>query len=232
VRRDLGLPPLTHVLPGLSRALTLVATFPQLEYPRLEPVPFARVTGPLMWEPPSDEVHPPGGGEPLVLVAPSTSQDPRHRMLAAALRGLAGEPVRVLAVDGGRPLPRGLAVPDNAHVVPWASYARTMPSAAVVVCHGGHGTVARALACGVPVLACPAAGDMAENGARLRWAGVGRSLLGPASGPRGIRRAVSRLLGDERARERAREIARWSAAHDGAQAAGREVERFVAGAAR
>ena len=42
-----------------------------------------------------------------------------------------------------------------------------MPQADLVICHGGHGTVARALAAGVPVLCCPAVGDMAENGARV-----------------------------------------------------------------
>ena len=52
----------------------------------------------------------------------------------------------------------------------WLSYARTMPLCDAVVCHAGHGTVARSLASGVPVVACPHAGDMAENAARV---GVG-----------------------------------------------------------
>jgi UDP:flavonoid glycosyltransferase YjiC (YdhE family) len=227
-RRLLGLAPLPHLLPGLSRALTLVATFPQLEYPRAVRLPFTRVTGPILWEPASEPAPPPEGDGPLAVLAPSTSRDPHHRLLRAALEGLAGEPLRVLAVLGGRPLPTGARVPANARVVPWASYGQTMPRASVVVCHGGHGTLARALASGVPVLACPAGGDMAENGARLRWAGVGGSLLRPASGPRGIRRAVRRLLEDRGAAERAGELARWSAVHDGAEAAADELERFMA----
>ncbi len=36
--------------------------------------------------------------------------------------------------------------PANAVVVNWLSYSQVMPKAALVVCHGGHGTVARALA--------------------------------------------------------------------------------------
>ena len=51
-----------------------------------------------------------------------------------------------------------------------------MPQADLVVCHGGHGTVCRALAAGAPVLCCPAVGDMAENAARVAWAGAGLML--------------------------------------------------------
>ncbi len=94
-RANLGLPPLAHAHGGISDHLTLVATFPQLEYPRRWP-PGAHVVGPLMWEPLSDEVPLPPGDEPLVLVAPSTSQDPGEKLVRAALRGLAGLPVRVL----------------------------------------------------------------------------------------------------------------------------------------
>ena len=49
-RARLGLPPLPWTHTGLSRSLTMVATFPQLEYPRAWPA-WTRVVGPLMWEP-------------------------------------------------------------------------------------------------------------------------------------------------------------------------------------
>ena len=41
---------------------------------------------------------------------------------------------------------RRSTMPANARLVDWVSYARTMPHCDVVVCHGGHGTLARALA--------------------------------------------------------------------------------------
>src|SRR5213079_1382764 len=65
--------------------------------------PWVQVTGPLLWEQPFGDVEPPPGDDPLVLVAPSTSQDPEQRMLEAALEGLASEPVRVLATYNRRP---------------------------------------------------------------------------------------------------------------------------------
>lgn len=226
-RERVGLSPLAETHGGISRELAIVATFPQLEYPRPAGWPGMRVTGPLMWEQPFGDVELPPGDDPLVLVAPSTSQDPAHRLVRAALEGLAGEPVRVLATTNRREPPSPLAAPANARVVDWLSYARTMPLCDAVVCHAGHGTLARALASGVPVVACPHAGDMAENAARVRWAGAGVSLPRRFHTPRGVRLALRRLLGDPSYARRARELRDWAAANDGAAAAAAAVEELA-----
>ncbi|HXR28225.1 MAG TPA: nucleotide disphospho-sugar-binding domain-containing protein [Solirubrobacteraceae bacterium] len=226
-RALLGLPALPHVHGGISHQLALVATFPQLEYPRAWPA-HVHVVGPLMWEPPAREVQPPPGQEPLVLVAPSTAQDPEHRMLHAALRGLADAPVRVLATYNRRLPSKPLRVPANARVVDWVSYARTMPLCDVVVCHAGHGTLARALACGCAVVACPAIGDMNENAARLDWAGAGVRLPRRFVSPRSVRLAVERALSDASIRARARELAAWSHGHDAGASAALLLERLAA----
>jgi UDP:flavonoid glycosyltransferase YjiC (YdhE family) len=227
MRRRLGLPELEHLFGGLSRELQLVASFPQLEYPR-EWNPWEHVVGPMLWEPPADDVELPPGDAPLVLVAPSTAQDPDHRLLRATLAGLAGEDVRVLATWNRRPLREPLAVPANARLVEWVSYSRTMPHADVVVCHGGHGTVVRALASGAAVVVAPAAGDQAENAARVDWAGVGVRLPRRLTTATGMRLAVRRLLREGDRRARARELAAWAARHDGTARAADLVERLPA----
>jgi UDP:flavonoid glycosyltransferase YjiC (YdhE family) len=226
-RARLGLGPLPWVHTGISRALALVATLPHLEYPRAWP-PWLKLVGPLMWEPPSERVAPPPGAGPVVLVAPSTSQDPEHRLLQAALVGLAGEPVRVIAIWSGREARPPVAVPPNAVLVPWLSYSQTMPSCDLVVCHGGHGTLVRALTCGCPVVVCPAGGDMAENAARVDWAGLGVRLPRRWCTPRGMRLAVGRALSAPRLRERARGVAAWAAAHDSRARAAAQIERWAA----
>ena len=223
-RERVGLAPLSHAHGGISRRLALVATLPQLEYPRPEPEPWLQVTGPLLWEQPFGDVELPPGSDPLVLVAPSTSQDPEHQLLRAALDGLSGEPVRVLATLNRRAPSHPLSVPGNARVVDWVSYARTMPRCRAVVCHAGHGTLARALTCGVPVVACPHAGDQAENASRIRWSGLGVSLPRRLHTARGLRLAVLRLLEDPRYAERAGAVARWSEDNDGAATAADAVE--------
>jgi UDP:flavonoid glycosyltransferase YjiC (YdhE family) len=232
-RARLGLAPLDYVHGGISRQLALVATFPQLEYPRAWPA-HVHVVGPLMWEPPAREVELPDGGAggvapdaPLVLIAPSTAQDSEHRLLRAALRGLADAPVRVLATYNRRLPPRSLPVPENARVVDWVSYSRTMPHCDLVVCHVGHGTLVRALSSGCAVVACPAVGDMNENAARLDWAGAGVRVPRRFVTPRVLRLAVERALADEAIRARAQELAGWSRGHD----AGAEAARLVEGLA-
>jgi MGT family glycosyltransferase len=228
-RARLGLPPLSHHHGGISRQLALIATFPQLEYPRRSWPEYAHVTGPLLWEQPYPETELPSGEGPLVLLAPSTSQDPKGRLLAAALAGLADEPVRVLAATN-RPGAEtdGLAVPANARLVDWVAYSKTMPHCDAVVCHGGHGTVARALACGVPLVACPAAGDMAENGARVAWAGAGVSLPRRLATPRGVRLAVRRVLSDRRYGSSAMRLAKWARQNGGSALAADVLEQFMA----
>jgi len=229
-RRRLGLPPHAHPHGGISQELCLVATFPQLEYPRAWPG-HVRVTGPISWEPPADDVEPPSGGEPLVLVAPSTSQDQRFALVRAALRGLADLPARVLATTN-RPLGgQTLDVPSNTRLVEWLSYSRTMPHADVVVCHGGHGTIARALSCGVPVVSVPAAGDMAENGVRIQWAGAGLCLPARLLTPSTLRWVVQEVLEDPAFGVRAGELARWAHERDCAADGARLVERFAREAA-
>jgi UDP:flavonoid glycosyltransferase YjiC (YdhE family) len=226
-RERVGLSALDYVHSGISRRLALVATFPQLEYPRTwdENV---HVVGPLMWEPPSADVELPPGDAPLVLVAPSTAQDAEHVMLDAALRGLADAPVRVIATWNRRLPSRPLPIPENTRLVEWLSYSRTMPYCDVVVCHAGHGTLVRALASGCAVVASPAIGDMNENAARLDWAGAGVRVPRRFTSPRVIRLAVERAVGDEPIKARAREFARWSETHDAGATAARLVERLAA----
>ncbi|HEY6691479.1 MAG TPA: nucleotide disphospho-sugar-binding domain-containing protein [Solirubrobacteraceae bacterium] len=224
-RARLGLGPLPWLHTGLSRSLTLVATLPQLEYPRDWPR-WLRVVGPLLWEPPGERVEAPPGPGPVVLVAPSTAQDPEHRLLRAALAGLAGEPVRVIATYNGREPSPPVTVPGNAVLVPWLSYSQTMPACDLVVAHGGHGTLMRALACGCPVVLSPAGGDMAENAARVDWAGLGVRLPRRLCTPRGVRLAARRALGRTSVAPRVRRVAAWIAAHDGGVRAAEELEAW------
>jgi UDP:flavonoid glycosyltransferase YjiC (YdhE family) len=227
-RSRLRLPPVSRLHGGLSERLCIVGTFPQLEYPRSWPTG-VHVVGPLMWEPPFDAVEPPPGEGPLVLVAPSTAQDPSHRLLQAALAGLGGEPVRVLATWNRRPLPGPVDVSSNTRLVEWVSYSKEMPACSLVICHAGHGTMARALACGCPILAVPHVGDMAENAARADWAGVGVRLPWRLLGPASLRLAVRRARSERSLMDRARALAGWAAAHDGASLAADLVERLSLG---
>lgn len=226
-RSELGLRPLAAYDAQISPELALVATFPQLEYPRRWPV-HAHVVGPMPFALEHPDVELPAGDAPLVVVASSTERDPQLRLIAGALEALADEPVRVIASINRPGASYRQAVPRNAVVVDWLAYDQVLPGAAAVVCHGGHGTVARALAAGVPVIVSPAAGEMAENGARVAWSGCGLMIPNRLLGPGSLRHVVRRLLGDRRFAERAAELAAWAGSHPGAKVAANLVEALAA----
>lgn len=204
-RRALGLAPLDRFHGGMSEELVLVATYPELEYPREWP-PEVRVTRPLSFEIAHPEIELPQGEEPLVLVASSTAHDPDCYLIRRVFEALRSEPVRVVATSNGHFPPDPIAVPANARLVGWLSYTQAMAAADLVVCHGGHGTICRALEAGRPLLVSPAVGDMAENGARVQWAGCGLMLPARFRHPAPLRWCVRELLGDPAYRARAAEI--------------------------
>lgn len=224
-REKAGLAPTDRFHGGTSQELALVATLPQLEYPRRWPT-HTRLTGPMEFETPYPDVELPDGDGPLVLVAPSTAQDPECRLIRVALEALADEPVRVVATSNGHMPTEPIDVPRNARLHGWLSYSQVMAAADLVICHGGHGTVARALGAGVPVLCCPAVGDMTETGARVGWAGVGLALPWRLLGARSLRVTVRRMLGDPAFALRAREVAGWCAQNDGAERGAELVEEL------
>jgi UDP:flavonoid glycosyltransferase YjiC (YdhE family) len=225
-RQRLGLAPIDRFHGGISPDLALVATYPQLEYPRAWPHG-VEVTGPMSFEVPHAEIELPPGGEPLVLVAPSTAHDSDNRLVRSALAALAEEPVRVVATTNRVVPQRPIEVPANALLVDWLSYSQLMPAASLVISHGGHGTVARALGAGTPILVCPITGDMSETAMRVDWAGAGLSVPWRLRRPASLRWAARRLLEEPSFAVRARRIAAWGRENDGAARGAELVENLA-----
>ncbi len=230
-RARLGLPPVDRFHGGISPDLALIGTFPQLEYPRRWPAG-VEITGPMTFEIPHPEIELPPGEEPLVLVAPSTAHDSQNHLVRTALAALADEPVRVVATTNRVVPQRPIEVPANAVLVEWLSYSQLMPAASLVISHGGHGTVARALGAGTPVLICPIIGDMSETAMRVTWAECGLSLPWRLCNPAPLRWAARRLLEDRSFARRAGELAAWAAENDGAERGAELVEQLAHSRAR
>ncbi len=225
-RARLDLPPIDRFHGGISPDLALVATYPQLEYPRSWPAG-VEITGPMGFEVPHPEIELPPGDDPLVLVAPSTAHDSENHLVRTALAALATEPVRVVATTNRVAPQHPIEVPANAVLVEWLSYSQLMPAASLVISHGGHGTVARALGAGTPVLVCPIIGDMSETAMRVDWAGAGLSLPWRLCKPGPLRWAARQLLHEPSFGEKAEMIATWGRANDGAAQGAELVERLA-----
>jgi UDP:flavonoid glycosyltransferase YjiC (YdhE family) len=85
---------------------------------------------------------------------------------------------------------------------PFASFAELFAGASAVVHHGGIGTIAHALAAGVPQIALPIVGEQFDLGYRMERLGVGLMLTRePVTAP-GLARALASLLGSDRVRHR------------------------------
>lgn len=68
-------------------------------------------------------------------------------------------------------------LPPAVRHVPYAPFQRLFPRCAAVVHHGGIGTVAKALAAGIPQVVLPVAYDQTDNATRVKRLGVGEWLM-------------------------------------------------------
>ncbi|MBI4729017.1 MAG: glycosyltransferase family 1 protein [Acidobacteria bacterium] len=221
-RARLGLVPTERLDAQLSPDLVLVATLPSLELPRSDWPEAAHVVGPCLWEAEGDPIALPAGGAPLALVAASTAHD-EGALLRAALAAVGALGLRAVVTAGKGAVPA--ALPPGVVAAPFAPHRPILSAAAVVVCNGGHGIVARSLSAGVPVLVVPGPGDQRENGYRVERAGAGLALRRPE--PRAIARALCRMIEEPSFRARAADMRAEAARMDGPARAAELVESLA-----
>jgi UDP:flavonoid glycosyltransferase YjiC (YdhE family) len=164
----------------------------------------------------------------LVLVSLSTMFfEGQEETLQAILDALEGLPIRGI-LTAGAVAPSALRAPANVEVHRYLPHDEIMPSASLVVGHGGHSTTMRALAHGVPLLILPMHHvlDQPMIGKAIETAGAGRVLLKTASAGE-IRRAVRSLLEDQSYREAAAIIGARLRSCNGAMTAADELESLL-----
>lgn len=198
-RIALGLAPLTRLTEQhkAGRAL-LLATSRAFDFAP-DPVPEGlHYVGPILAEPgwarPFASPFARDDHRPLVLVAFSTTFQNHAGAVQRVMDALGRLPVRGVVTLGGALVRSDLGtIPDNIAVVESAPHGELMREAAVVVTHGGHGTVMKALANACPLLVMPHGRDQADNAARVAARGAGLRLE-PGASVDEIRAALARLL--------------------------------------
>ncbi|BCS32524.1 glycosyl transferase [Luteitalea sp. TBR-22] len=209
-RVALGLPPVAFVFEQLLRLpRALVLTSREYDFVPSGLPAHVRYVGPQLddpsWPEPWSSPWPDDAGEPLVLVSLGSTyqrQDEAFRRIVEALGAL---PVRGLATLGSLAAP-SWAPPPNVRLVASARHASVLPHASAVVCHGGHGTVLKSLAHGLPVLVMPFGRDQKDNGARVEACGAGL-VTSPRASTQRIASDLRRLLEEGGFREAARRMA-------------------------
>jgi rhamnosyltransferase subunit B len=99
------------------------------------------------------------------------------------------------------------ALPGDALHVSFARFDTLLPRVAALVHHGGVGTVAEALAAGIPQLVQPMAHDQPDNARRLQRLGVSAVLPPPRYRAARVADTLQRLLDSTAVAARCRELA-------------------------
>jgi len=135
-----------------------------------------------------------GSAAPLVYVSFGTvlgHMSFASEVFRTALLAVRELEARVLVTVGRQVDPPTLGeLPEHVHIEAWVDQERVMADAALVVCHGGSGTVLGALQAGVPIVTVPVFADQFVNGQRVAESGAGRDVVRDDSGGRDRRRPV------------------------------------------
>ena len=134
-----------------------------------------------------------------------------EELLQRAAEALGQLPVRGLVTTGPAVNPAAIRAPANVSVRRWVRHADVLPYCSAVLTHGGHGTVMKALAAGVPLVVAPLGRDQPDNAARVVHAGAGLWVSKKAGVP-ALRDAIARTLDEPRYRAAARRMAATLAA--------------------
>ncbi|HEY8473296.1 MAG TPA: glycosyltransferase [Natronosporangium sp.] len=206
---ELGLPvdDDRNLLGRTSGRLHLIPTTPGFAgHPDLPAA--AALVGPFAPLPPALPAQP--GTPATVVVAGSThpaSELGRHayvqdRYLRAAVAALGelGVPGLVTAQVSGEP-------PTNVRYLGTVGHKAVFDRAAAVVCHGGWGTVSRALVRGLPVVIAPITGDQPYIAARCAALGLGIAVAAESASAGELRAAIEAVLRDPAYRRAAGEFA-------------------------
>lgn len=232
-RVEHGLPPVANIVEHLTgHKLTLVLTSQEFDFVP-DPLPEGvRYVGPQLddptWVAPWTSPWPDGDGDPMVLVSLGSTFQNQGALVRRIIEALGALPVRGLVTLGGQFDDEAFAPPPNVVVVPSAPHAAVLPHARAVVCHGGHGTVMKALSHGLPVACIPLGRDQFDNARRAEDCGAG-IILKKGSSTQGLRTAIAALVSDGPHRSAAARMKDVIARDRESDAAARELEGLVVG---
>lgn len=183
VREALGLRPqtgfFTHQYHAPQKSLGLFPAWfalPQPDWP-----PSVKLTGFVQFDggsagglSPELQTFLDGGEPPLVFTAGTAMQQAAKFFKVSLAAAQALNRRAILLTPHREQLPPSL--PPEAIAVAYAPFSQLLPRVALLVHHGGIGTVAQALAAGIPQLVHPLAHDQPDNARRLARLGVSATL--------------------------------------------------------
>ncbi|WP_341716233.1 glycosyltransferase [Micromonospora sp. FIMYZ51] len=238
IRAEHDLPPLGQSVNAFTAQLPLylVGNIPQLDHNRTDLPPTVHYVGPCIWHPPTTHTDTTWldtipTDTPWIHVTEGTSHhQPEPFLLRAAVRGLAGEPVEVIATTGAHRDPDTLDLgptAPNIHLTRWLSHTHLLPRCAAVITTGGPATIMAALQHGKPLIITPTTWDKPDNARRITNAGLGIHLNPKHCTPHTLRTAVQELLTNPTYHHNAHTIAQQLATTNGPTHAAHLLENLT-----
>jgi rhamnosyltransferase subunit B len=146
-------------------------------------------------------------GEPPVVFTPGSAGATLHRYFRESVAAARKLGIRTMLVTNFLDqIPTDL--PPHVKAFGYLPFSAMLPRSALLVYHGGIGTLAQAIKAGIPHLVVPNGHDQFDNGWRIEKLGLGRSIPQTRYRAREVETAIRTLLGDREGSARRQEFAR------------------------
>lgn len=132
------------------------------------------------------------GDAPVVVTPGSALPNARHFFEVAVAATLRSGRRAILLTHDSSQIPNPL--PEGCLYLPFYPLGPLLPQAAAIVHAGGTGTLAQAVAAGIPQLIIPLTNDQPDNAARIRRLGLGEVLQSRQLTPRSLANMITKIL--------------------------------------
>ncbi len=200
IMTSLSMEPLRNTSDLIYNAdLKLIQTLKSFDIP-IEPAPKnVRYTGPVLddpdwaaseqWEHPWSEQK----DRPIVVIAFSSTFQNQTQVIQNCINAIKNLPVYGIVTLGPAMEDIELKCPGNVVVLKSVKHSLLFPHADLVITHGGHGTIIRSLANGLPMICLPMGRDQGDNAIKVELCNTGIKLS-PKSSPTRIKKAIEQIL--------------------------------------
>jgi rhamnosyltransferase subunit B len=214
-RAGLGLAPVDRVLHRwIHSPQCVIGFFPEwFAKPQSDWPPHTHLVGFPLWDGGGGPVPVPQeaqefleSGEPPIIFTPGSAAATMQRFFATSVEAARRLGARAMLVTNfAEQLPREL--PTGVRAFGYVPFSEALPRAAMLVYHGGIGTLAQTIKAGIPHLVVPCAHDQFDNGWRIEQLGLGRSIPQTRYRTPGAVAAIRAILADGPMRARGNEYA-------------------------
>lgn len=211
-RATLGLPPVDRLMHRWLHSPQLVIGFfpdwfasPQSDWP-----PETHLVGFPLWDSgkatlPADAREFLAGGPPVVFT-PGSAAATMHRFFHESVEAARQMGLRsMLVTNFPEQVPADL--PSHVKTFGYLPFSDVLPHAAMLVHHGGIGTLAQTIKAGIPHLVVPNGHDQFDNAWRIERLGLGRSIPQTRYRAKRVVEAIRAILADGEGRARCRDYA-------------------------